>query len=264
MANDTSRRRRLTDLYRKGRLLTLDDDRNDPIAIYIKKMAPFEQKIALEKANAAKARVLAAKFGQKGSDERLSFLAQADSQGLADREQMIELLSEVELNKKRMSHEAELASEKYWSENNFLEGLLSEWQDGLEDKYAEDPEDPDASRVFAELSKFRDEVGKRVEKDRKAFKRDYASDSDETLREKVINVLIEQESDSVWMNEFRKQQIFYSTRDPEDHDKRYFADRSEIDQCEMEVLRQISVAIDDLEVDSIEGKDSGATPSSSD
>lgn len=253
---DPRKRRRLTDLYVQGEVLTLDDTKEDPIAVWIQKITPLEQREAVTKAGAARARIMLLQFKDFDNDDRLALLSQAQFQGLAkDREQMIEFLCGAELSRMRLSHESEIGELEEWSDHEYLESLQQAWADDLFEKYALDPEDKEAANCFAELKRFDDQVTKMLDSDRRAFKRDYATMSDEQIVNKVVDLLIEAEADDLWISEYRRWNIYYSTRETENHAERYFETRKEIDQLQPVILGQLINAIDNLDVERTEGKD---------
>jgi hypothetical protein len=250
-------RKRLTDLYMKGRPLSIADDDPDAegIPVWVSKITPLQRKNASEKANSARVSTLALKKLAEDSDEKMSYRDQFMSLGLETRDDLIDFVIGPELQKVRFALEAEVGAKDEWSENDYLISLQDAWNDSLEAKYAEDPEHPEAKRVFEALSKFSDEVEALVEADKEGLVKDYADFTDERLQAMVVDRIIEIESDIKWIVEFRKWQIFYAIRDPENHKELYFLDKIEIDELDDRVFNELYAAFEDLTVDTLEGKD---------
>jgi hypothetical protein len=262
-----SSRRRLTDLYIRGQEVSLEDDAVDendapepPIVVWVSKISPLENKEAADRAASARATILAAKYFEDTHEDRIVYLDQLSS--IDGREDMINFLIAPKMQEIELSHEAELASEGKWSKDNYYESLREAWAGGLAEKYDEDPKDVDAKKVHAELTKFVNEVEKRVDADRIDMQGEWDIKSDEELRHAVVDRLIESESDYAWLAEFRKWQLFYSVREPNNHKQKYFVAKEEVDSLDPRILHQLVDTFLQLSVDPLEGKDSGETPSS--
>lgn len=250
------KRRRLADLYKVGKMVTVTDDEGNEVEVWIQKISPIEMRRALDAAHAARAKVAAARNAPDDDERRVSASIEAEWDGfIGPREQMIDFLAGAEIAKVRQTHEAELAAEDEWSKNDYYSGLRDAWQDGLQEKFNADPDDKEASHVFKELSRFMAEMDKRVEREVKAIRRGYNSDTDEELRRKVIDSLIESESDQAWIECFRKTQLYFAVRDPEDKTTFYFEEVDEIDVLDPRVTNQLFAEFDGLMVDPSEGKD---------
>lgn len=260
MAKDLkiSKRRRLTDLYVRGIEHVIDDGNGGPVAVWIQKLVPYEVKQAAEKANAVRARIVALKFADDQQEARLSLLSRMESDGMiSDRQEMIEFLEAEKLLEMHRSHEAELAEEDEWAKNGYFDGLYDSWvEGGMRERYALDPEtDEEARAVFEALERFDNEVERRMVGERKSIAREYAGKSDKALRELVLDRVIDMEADMEWSQEYQFWELFFSVRDAEDHRDRYFRDIEEVKTLPEEVYKSLVLAINELHVDQIEGKD---------
>lgn len=254
-------RRRLTDLYVLGKSLELNDDTGDePIEVWISKINPLENREAGDKASAARAAFLSAKFAPDNDPDRIVYLDQLND--FRDRDQMVEFLAYPKIQESKQSHEAELASEDRWAKDNYYNSLVEAWNGGVAAKYEEDPKDPEAKKVFSELTKYANEVEKRVDSDKVDILSSYDIKTDEEIRREVIDRLIETDSDYAWLAELRKWQVYYAVREPEDHKRRYFFDKGEVDALDPQILGELVRAFVDLQVEATEGKGSEETPSS--
>lgn len=263
------KRRRLTDLYVTGKLVEIDDGSgDDPIEVWISKISPIEQRDASDAATKARAKILALRNVSKrlGADEFSEQLAayseQLEDIGVTDRETRIAYLISPKLQEAFVSNQARIASEEEWSKNDYLESLQKLWNDEMKDKFEADEEDEEAKHVYDELMRFTKEVNDALGDDRDTLAMKYEHMSDDELVRLALDRTIEAEADFAWVNDFSRWQVFYATRDPENHHEHYFTDRLEVDSLDPKVLDQLLTEYQKLAVDSIEGKDSEATPNS--
>ncbi len=261
------KKRRLGDLYKRGTTLQVGDgDEADVVEVWLQKMNPLDHETTLRKANAARARIMMIRNNVE-SEEYLAVYS--DVCDFGGRENLINYLVQDALGEKAQSIEAELAAEEVWSEDDLLQGLRDAWAGGLADKYAdtaagdESERDPDAVRVFKKLKEFADQVDKALEAESASLTRDYESTSLEELRTIVTRRFIESRANAAWLDEFQSWQLYFGVREPDDHKKRYFEERYEIDELEPEVRRRLREAYEELMVDPTEGKDSPQTTASS-
>lgn len=260
MQNPTSLkpRRRLQDLYVRGQMFSVDDgsDPENPVEVWVQKITPLEQKNAIDKAHSARARIRASKNTEDGVELRTRLQAEAQIAGFfVTRENMIDFVEAEELRRKQMSHEAEIAGSERWSENDYLNGLRTAWEDGLMERYLLDSNDPEASGVYEKLKDFFDEVDEKMQAERRAMIFQYESTSDNELKEKIVDMMVDGEADEAWLTEFRKWQVFFAIRDPKDHNQRYFESRDDVDTIDQKILRDLFTVFDELMVDITEGKE---------
>lgn len=260
MQNPTSLkpRRRLQDLYVRGQMFSVDDgsDPENPVQVWIQKITPLEQKNAIDKAHSARARIRASKDTEAGVELRTRLYAEAQMSGFfTTRENMIEFVEAEEFRRRQMSHEAEIAAEERWAENDYLNGLRTAWEDGLMERYLIDSTDPEAAGVYDQLKGFFAEVDEKMQAERRAIVFQYESTSDNELKEKIVDMLIDGEADEAWLTEFRKWQVYFATRDPEDHNQRYFESRDDVDTIDHKILKDLFGVFDELMVDVNEGKE---------
>lgn len=254
-----TKKRHLRDLYVRGVVHTFDDGEGEPITVYLKKLNTNENEEAIRKANAVRARVVSAARDDATEAHQAIALEVEES----EREDLVEYLIQEEVAKKRESIQAEVAGSDKWNDEDYLQGLHDSWAEGgMNDRHAEDPEDPEAKAVFEKLKEFTEEVDGFVEKETVGLRRDWKDVHIDTVREKSLQHLIKTRGDLAWVEEYRKCEVYIATRDPENHRERYFEDRSELDEIETEVLLQLLRTYRDIDVEPPEGKDSEETPSS--
>jgi hypothetical protein len=277
-----TKKRRLRDLYVTGREFKVDDGSGEPVVVWIQKLTQLEHEAAMRRAGAAKARLL---MHRNDPDSETWQAVYSDVDEMTDRDALLSYVLAEELSKVAESREAELAAEEEWEKDNYLQGLKDAWfgdetAPGLKDVYIdEEPqegEEPsaryaEAKEVWSELKRFDETVDEKVQAERKRLVRDYENVSMEELRRQVVDKFLEIRAGSAWVREFRRCEVMYAVRDPENHDEYYFApegkkepSREEVDQLAPETFGQLARAIDELTVDPTEGKDSEPTPDSSD
>jgi len=258
----TLKRRRLSDLFVTGTEVTLDDGQGDPITVWVSKISPMERRLAVDEAARPRAKTLSLKKLDNDAAEKLRFIDQIEELFGQSRESVIEFLMGPKLYELEISAQERIAAEDKWADKDYLAGLQKAWQDEMYDRYMENEEDEEAARVFKELKLYTDEVDASIADDREALHATYEDTPDEDLRSKALNQLIDTEADFVWMNELRRQELFYAVRDSTNHRERYFEDRAEVDHIDEHVFSQLLSAYLEVSVDSVEGKGSEETPSS--
>lgn len=256
-------KRRLEDLYVRGRELPVDDGSGDPVVVWVHKLSPLDHEKAIRKASAARAQVV---LSARSEDSEEWQEAYADVLDLGKRDVLVDYLLAEDLARAQESTEAELSFGEEWTKDGYLQGLRDSWEDpegSLRDRYATDPDDEDARRVFLELKRFADQVDAQVAPELERLRRDYQDVPEDQLRQQAVARFVELRSGMLWLREFHKSQIFFGTRDVDDHNKRYFAHRDQVDTLAPEVFQALLHAFDELMVEPAEGKDSPRTPSSS-
>jgi hypothetical protein len=159
--------------------------------------------------------------------------------------------------------EAEVASKEEWSKDDYLQGLRDVWGASLAEAYLEDSDNPEANRVKEELERFQAELNDELEAQREKIRRDLDQKNREDLERRVVDRLLATRADVAWLNEFRKAEVWLATRYLDDHHKRYFESREEVDQLYKPALDTLQEAYQELAVEPLEGKDLGETQISS-
>lgn len=258
-----AKRRRLEDLYVRGRELSIDDGSNDPVVVWVQKMNPLEHEKAIRKAGAAKAKQLLAVRDHSSEEWQEAYVDVAE---FTTREQLIDYIISDEIVQFQEAKEAELSYSEEWQKDNYLGGLRDAWEDAdnpLSAVYARDPEDEEARRVFLELKRFADQVEEEVGPETERLRRDFENMSEEDLRDKALEKVIELRAGLAWLREYRTCEVLYGVREVDDHRKYYFTHRDQVDALASQVFVQLSTAYNELMVAVAEGKDSAKTPSSS-
>ena len=246
-------RRRLTDLYLRGTELSLtDDDTDDPIIVWISKISPVQQKESADRASAARAGVLALKKLPSDAPELDRYYEQLKD--MSD-EDIAEILIASRLQELEISHESELSFEEEWSKNGYLNSLKEAWDAGANLKYADDPSDPEPKRIHDELERFANEVAERIAASKQELLDEIFEFTAEERMKRALDRFVDAEGDYLWLNEFRKWQLYFAVRDPENHKDLYFESRYEIDELDNRILLKLIESFNDISVEAIEGKD---------
>lgn len=260
------KRRRLSDLYVKGRELAPTDGNGEPVKVWLNKLNEVDRESCLRRANAAKARYMI-EADNESSDQFAAMYAEA--RDVRSRDELVAFLISEEAQTARRRIEAEIAgTEDKWSEDDYLQGLIDAWigddeNPGLSATIVEDPDDPEAQRVSAELDKFEAQVRAELDVERNRLVKDWEDVEIDTLRRKAAHRLVELKAGEEFIREFRRQQIFYAVREPNDHRKRYFATVAEVDDLDDELRLFLIEHYENLVVAPDEGKDSPPEEASS-
>ena len=252
--------KKLGDLFVRGAEVTVEDG-EDSVTVWVQKLNPLQQEKCLRRANGARAKILSVRKLPDDDLDKLSYYYEADEL-VQDRDAMLDYLLGEKLATAYQLREAELSAQEEWSEDNYLQGLNDAWQDGLKEEFVRDNDDPEAKRVFDELKRFANLVEAEVEKEREHMIREFDDKSDEDLKQMVYDQVIEAAADLEWLKEFRKSEIFFAVRHPDNHNKPYFDRREEVDDLEMEAFASLANAFQEIKVDVVEGKDSQGTQDS--
>lgn len=250
--------RRLGDLYVVGKELTIDDGEG-AVVVWVNKLNPVDQEAAVRNANAARARVLAGKKDPE-NQERLSIESELLEQS---KDELVDFLAADALSNRQDALVAELAAEQEWQDKSYLQGLLDAWEGGLEDRYNRDPEDEEAKSVFEEMDRWQKILDARLEGEKERLLADFGQRPEDALRQQVLERLIQVQADMAWLSEYHLSEVLFAVREPDHHKKKYFNNRSEVEDLSQEVMRALYEGYHDLSIDPTEGKDSPGTPASS-
>ena len=251
--------RSLSDLYVRGREVTLDDGTGDPLVVWVQKLNPVEHAQIVRKAGAARSRIIALKFDKESED----YLAIANGLIDAERPLLIEMLAMAERARITPLVEAEIADEEQWKEDQYLQGLFDAWNDEVRDRFEADASDGEAKRIHDELGRYLDAVNEKIVEQISFFSEGLETMSDKELLDTALDARLKAAGDTAWVNEYYRSEVWLATRDAEDHKKRLMQNREDVDSLMGEAYETLAAALRDLAVDPIEGKDSAGIPPSS-
>ena len=250
--------RSLKDLYVRGTEVTLDDGTDDPVVVWVQKLNPVEHEAAIRKADAMRSRVLSIR-NDKDSEEYQAILSDVLT---SSREVLIGILSLLERGRIAPVVRAELADKEEWKQDNYLQGLQESWDEEMQQKFVDDPEDAEAARIHSELERFLAEVQTELDDRMSMFDDGLDTMTDDELQDQVVQHNIKVTANVAWLNEYNRQCVLFATRDTVKRE-RVFSHRSEIDDLQLEVLEAIKAGLDRITVEPLEGKESAAKPPSS-
>lgn len=250
-------KKQMRDLFVKGKPVEIRDG-EDYAEVFLRKATPNDEKMAIELADAAKARVLLA-FRDKDSSQYLQAVLDAD--GLT-REESIEILITEEVTRKRQQISAELGATDEWAEDNFLEGIMTGWEAEMKERWLADETDVEASRYWDALKKFDQQVLDAEEAFRALQIKDYDSVADDDLLDPVVKKLMEIRADAAWYDVYVRSLVRFGCRQVDDHHEYYFQDERDFQELSEEALSRLLRDYRDVTVDPAEGKDSEEIPTS--
>lgn len=260
------KRATLFDLFTRGKPLVIEDPSGASVEVWVQKISPDEHDKSLRRANAARAKVTL-EMREEGHEERLVVLGDVRT---LDRDTLIDILISEDRAQAAMSIEAqlELAEGSEWGKDGYLEGLRDLWAERMYTQWQEDENDPEASRVLAEMRRFTAEVNEGLDKVVRDLRIGYEDYELEVLRERALERLMEQRAGEIWIGEFERSRLYFAIREPDNHRAYYFSDAGfdGLFALADEVIHQLMTAYADLAVDALQGKDlprtDGSSPSS--
>lgn len=252
------KKRRLTDLYIVGQEVVFDDGQGDPVTVYVRKLSPVDHETALRNANAARSRASAVKT-EVASDEHEQLKRMVDTYSVED---LVSYLVEDRRQNRKAVIEARVADEEEWSKENYLQGLHDSWNDTLQIRAIESPDDSDVVRVRAELDRYEATVDAELKAETDDLEVELGDRPTEQLRDQVLDKVIDVRSAMAWITEYRRCEVWLSVREL-DRKTRYFENRQEVDELPLEIFDRLSATYMAISVDTIEGKGSAETPPSS-
>lgn len=254
------KKRRLTDLYKVGKLVLMNDDSDEkPVEVYIRKLNPVEAETAVRNANVKRSQIIR---DGKNPESDVYQDAMADVLDM-EKEHIVERLMSEDVAKIRASVEAEFSEEDEWAENDYLQGLRDGWENELAERYSADPTDSEALGTFNELKRFYEQVAAEVDIRSETVREGWMAKDLDELVELCIQHVVDNNSSAEWLKEFRLTQVYLACKNPEDKKSLYFSSREEMNDLESEVVQRLVSEYMSLEVDATEGKSSEETPDSS-
>lgn len=260
------KQRRLSDLYLRGKKLSVDDGEDHPVEVWLQKLNEVDRESVLRRANAARARFL---IEADNEDSDVFQAMYGRIREFADRDGLVAITIATDVAKARQRLEAEASNdEETWAKDSYFQGLSDSWMGdadnpGLAEVAVEDPDDPEVKRVKAELERFDHEVSDRMREEVQRMEADWADRPLDELWRDATKVMLERTSDEAFGREYERQQLFHAVRDPRDHSKRYFSTVTEIDDLDDELRLYLSTQYSSLLVEATEGKESRASQDSS-
>jgi hypothetical protein len=260
------RRRRLGDLYVRGKEFTVDDGTGDPVTVWLQKLNELERDAVLRRASACKARYL---LDAEQEETELFVGTMSSVREYVDRPGMIDIVIGEDLVKAQQRIEAQIThDENGWGKDNKIGDLIDAWTGsddtpGFAAAFAEDENDPEALRIKGEVEAFEADVARAVEEERQRLIADCEDKPENELSRLAAHQILKRRADEEFMKEWNRQQIFYAIRELDDHHKRYFGTLQEVDDLHDYVREMLERQCSLLFVEASEGKDSPLVTNSS-
>jgi len=244
-------RQDLEDLYHTGGEYDVSPNGDGSAMVYVRKMGPTQQGVAVREANAERIKV---SLAMKDETHPLR-LAIMEDLGKLTREQKVEQLAMTAVAEERSKAEQELSEEEGWLEDGRLQSLVDAWEGGLMEDYlsGEDTRSDESVRVFEEMKQFTDAVDTRIQTALDAERRRYEELSDSRIDKKMIEAQIDYDASMGWMRVYRMYQIMYGVHDSEER-KRIFNSIEEVESVSTELFAKLVEAVLDLNIPTIEVK----------
>jgi hypothetical protein len=241
-------RRKANDLYKRGKVVVIDDGDTDwieelddddnpiidsetgrpklvevpasPVTMWVSKLAALDMSTAMKFATQAQAVVLAGK-----DRESTAFAAIRDALKNLDRKAWVGIILEqamhgrLEVVEARVQHATVLNQETgeeepgRWAKDGYLEGLFSAWVEKYQVLHAQDHADDGALRILGEIEKFNKEVERELEFEIEVEQQTITPWDDDTVLDRATEVIIEGEGTEAWSNEYMNRIVFLAARD---------------------------------------------------
>jgi hypothetical protein len=251
-------KRTLRDLYVVGKELSLDDG-GGSVEVWLQKLNPVDHRHAVSKADASRARVLAVRSTPESDD----YFAILNGVLDFDKDQLVNLLAAVETVRINPLKRSEIAGLDEWADEGYLEGLQDIWDSEINDRFVENPEDVEAKRVHDELERYLAAVAAEIADAIDVYSDGLHSMTLQELQDMGVAYEMKNSADMAWIQTYYRWELFYGVRQPHDHRQRYFAEASDIDELNGDLIGTISAAFRALTVEPTEGKDLAGNPPSS-
>jgi hypothetical protein len=255
-------RRRLSDLYVVGKSVVFEDPAGD-VEIYLRRPNPFEHEEALREGNLARAR-MALRMKDPSTDEYA--ILHGELAAVGDRIQKAEILFNENYADYYQRAFTWVQEQDRWSKDDYATSVtdaLADYEE-REVRPVEGDEDwEDYQRVVKEVEEFTKDVDTRLEKVKKDEIDEFLMLEELELDERIMRVLIDRQAGVAFYRGYRVACLYYATRDPDDHGKRYFSNKQELMELPAEVQSRLLEEYDALDVPRDEVKNSPSAEASS-
>ncbi len=253
----------LRDLYKTQNQIAISDGVNT-VPVVVRKISPLQKEKAQRRANAAQAIRKRAK-NDRDSEDYLSQLNQVQEVFGEAREQLLIVVVDEAMALESQQIQARIMydEDSEWAKDDYLQSLLDSWDNGMGQRFTDDPDDIDAAKVYAEIERFTTQVEAEVEEARGRMEDEWDLSGTPKLQEKVAEILLDRQALTLWHKEFIAARTYYSVRKVSDWRELYFDSIDEVLELDERTLQELVDAYDEISVDPIEGKDSPPAQSSS-
>lgn len=273
MATNIKARRRLEDLFKVGveiRFGKGPDDRPqgkvgpfedecppEEIPMWITPPNPLQREAALREANAKRARALVKAKRDHDSEEHLTILA-----FIADMEYetLVDYVLLGNASNRRTEAEREILALDEWKD-------MLAYQDAMRQFTEMDPAELEGNEEWEALLALDDKYGDQLEKRERELaeaERSVLRMLDrEKLEAKALDRRAELIGSQAFMDEYERQNAFYSIRDPENHGNLYYESVDELYASDPRIMQTVNEAMEPFLREQVEAKNSSGAADSS-
>lgn len=266
----------LSDLFRVGELVTVEDDAGNEYTIYVMRPSSAQMERSREIANGQMGRYKRA-VRDPESDISISLRSGLED---ADRDQLLEMRAQFEESQVRDNAFNEVVysdevGDDWQTDDKYLEMLaaltnrfaeITKYNDemkelGEPDRIIED-EDEELQRLMSEYDKFQDQVTERADELMARKRLEWTGMTESELRDELESVTVELESKMIWYEAYQIQMLHFACRYSDDQKKLYFRDPDDVREVPQYIRSQLYDAYERLEQGSDDIKNSLSLPSS--
>ena len=265
----------LGDLFTTGTSVTIVYPGKPEVEVWVQRPNPDQQEECARKARAARARRYA-ELTSEDSDERMAVEQEVASM---DKESLVEALAERQGHSiDRQAYYDVLYSEEHgsdWGKNGEVwSGVVDSLKERLDEIEAhnkeleaanaeggriEPVEDPDIQRLSEIQDSFHAEVAERKEELMENKKLEIAQKPIDRLRKDLIEDRVNLECEVAWFATFKFEQLFRAVRYPNDRERFYFKNVTQIKGLPRVVQEQLLEAYDEVDIN-VEDLKNSLTP----
>lgn len=283
------RRKRLSDLGRTGKpgkVVWTDAETGEKTTtrVWIEKLSPSDYQKCVNRANAARARILAIARGDIADDEnemptREVILQQVIDMG-DDPAPLVAYLAQAKVQERYHLIDAELRGDEdqEWGKEGYLVGLIDAWNGvdeadtPLKEIYAhaeagDTSLDPalvaQARHIFSEMTRYDEAFAKAIADELVSATDYYETESLDSVRSSLTDQFIKEMGDAEWSRVFVLSRILYMVRVFEQRNQNEFDSFAELEGTDDRIIAQLIRQIDALTIPDAEVKGSRRPRSSS-
>lgn len=248
------KRRKVSDLFRVKTSTSIMDENGVEYEFDVYKLSDPEVEECVEHTLKTRSKYIAIKRLPDDAVEKQRYWDDFYEHGFQTDEDFISFLVGKDLHKVHASAYEKTAHEPEWYDDSYLIGLQDAWNNGLEDKFNEDPEHEEAKRVHDELQRFSEQVREKVDDEQASMREEFGELTSEKLRKKAFDVYLDEIGKNKQNSDYVDYQLLYSVKWAGTDDPA-FEDIEDVKRSSSKVKDKLLSALVELVVSDSEGKD---------
>lgn len=218
------------------------------VKVWLKKLSSVEKREAVTYAHRKSAPRQLLQKADRDDEEKAPYYSSIAN---LERDDMLMWIVEKKLGGFEDELAAELAESEDWKDHD-LESLLSVWVDGgLRDRFMDGEElSGDDKRVVELLEQFEAEVGVRKQEILNTQRELYVNKSQAEVEDEIVNLLIENDANAIWMEHFYAYRVFLGVRMVDKRKVKVFDSIEVVLGISDELMQELTVGFEELEVGS--------------